>query len=121
MRSSPANRARNRKNTLLAAGCRIIGIDGDGNVVLTEKARTDRRFLLRQNGFLDIVPLAKKELTAVTAVNVNPTGEPLADFQWKWVPNEIGALVAERYSGDKQSIATLLWDGSQWTVLRITP
>lgn len=98
-----------------------IGIDGDGNVVLTAKAKADKRFLLRQNGFIDIVPLAKKKFIGVTAVKVNPAGEPLASFRWKWVPNEIGTLVASRYSGEQQAVATLLWDGSAWTVLRIAP
>lgn len=98
-----------------------IGIDGDGNVVLTGKAKSDKRFLLRQNGFLDIVPMAKKEFIGVQAVHLNPEGEPLVDFRWKWLPNEIGALTAGRYSGEQLAIATLLWDGSQWTVLRISP
>ena len=98
-----------------------IGIDGDGHVVLTEKAKKDRRFLLRPNGFLDIVPLAKKEFIGVEAVHVNPEGQPLVDFRWKWVANEIGALAGDRYSGEQLAIATLLWDGSQWSVLRITP
>jgi hypothetical protein len=98
-----------------------IGIDGDGNVVLTGKAKSDKRFLLRQNGFLDIVPMAKKEFLAVDAVHGNPEGEPLVDFRWRWVPNEIGALTASRYEGEHLAIAALLWDGSQWTVLRITP
>lgn len=97
-----------------------IGIDGDGNVILTGKAKADKRFLLRQNGFIDIVPMAKKEFLGVTAVHVNPEGQPLIDFRWKWVPNEIGALT-NRYSGEQLAIATLLWDGSEWAVLRITP
>ncbi len=97
-----------------------IGIDGDGNVILTAKARADKRFLLRPNGFIDIVPMAKKELLGVTAVHVNPEGQPLVDFRWTWVPNEIGALT-DRYSGEQLALATLLRDGSQWTVLRIAP
>jgi hypothetical protein len=98
-----------------------IGIDGAGQVVLTEKAKKDRRFLLRPNGFLDIVPMAKKEFIGVQGVTVNPDGQPLVDFRWKWVPNEIGALSGDRYGGEHLAAATLLWDGSQWSVLRITP
>jgi hypothetical protein len=98
-----------------------IGIDGDANVVLTDQAKNDKRFLVRPNGFLDIVPMAKKEFIGVEAVHVNPEGQPLVDFRWKWVPNEIGALAGDRYSGEQLAIATLLWDGSQWSVLRITP
>lgn len=97
-----------------------IGIDGDGNVVFTGKAKADKRFLLRQNGFIDIVPMAKKEFIGVSAVHVNPEGQPLVDFRWKWVPNEIGALT-DRYSGEHLAMATLLRDGSQWSVLRIMP
>jgi hypothetical protein len=98
-----------------------IGVDGDGNLVLTDRAKNDKRFLVRQNGFIDIVPMAKKEFIGVEAVHVNPEGQPLVDFRWRWVPNEIGALAADRYSGEQLAIATLLWDGSQWSVLRITP
>ncbi|HET7706774.1 MAG TPA: hypothetical protein VFM36_11850 [Thermoanaerobaculia bacterium] len=97
-----------------------IGVDGDGNVILTGKAKADKRFLLRQNGFIDIVPMAKKEFVGVSALHVNPEGQPLVDFRWKWVPNEIGALT-DRYTGEQLAIATLLWDGSQWSVLRINP
>ena len=98
-----------------------IALDGDGRVVLTEKARSDRRFIVRPNQVLDIVPLAKKELGEVTAVNVNPQGEPVVDFRWEWVPNEIGELLQPRYSGEQQAMATLYRDGEQWGVMRIVP
>ena len=99
-----------------------IGFDGDGNVVLTQKATADRRFLVRPNGVVDIVPLARKELLGVDGVV--PGAEPAVDFRWKWVPNEIGSAVktgtlAERYRGEKRARATLLRSGQAWTVLKI--
>ena len=101
-----------------------IAFDGDGKVVLTEKAKNDRRFLVRQNGFVDIVPLAKKEFLGVDSVNSNESAEPTVDFRWNWVPNEIGSvfktgMLKDRYTGEQRARATLLWDGSAWTVLRI--
>ena len=98
-----------------------ISLDGDGNVVLSAKARADRRWLVRQNGFVDIVPLAKKEFIAASAVRPDPDGAAV-DFSWKWTPNEIGeAFMKERYAGTQNATATLLRDGSGWTVLRIKP
>jgi len=57
-----------------------ISLDGAGDVMLNEKSRTDKRFLLRPNGILDIVPLAKKELGEVAAVRANADGTAAADF-----------------------------------------
>ena len=78
------------------------------------KAKEDKRFLVRPNGTLDVVPLAKKELVSIDAVR----GERV-DFTWKWIPNEVGALLKDRFAGDQKATATLLWDGTTWTVLRI--
>jgi hypothetical protein len=98
-----------------------ISLDGDGNVVLTAKAKADKRWLVRQNGFVDIVPLAKKEFIGASAVRPDPDGAAV-DFTWKWTPNEIGdAFMKERYAGTQKATATLLRDGSSWTVLRIKP
>ena len=98
-----------------------IGFDGAGDVTLTAKARGDKRWLVRQNGFVDIVPLAKKELTSVTAVREDPEGAA-ADFDWKWIPNEIGeAFQKERYAAPQKATATLIHDGTSWTILRIRP
>lgn len=90
------------------------------NLVLTEKAANDRRFLMRPNGSLDVVPLAKKELGDVGAVRMNADGTAEADFTWRWIPNELGTLLApERFAGEQQATATLLWDGTRWTMLKI--
>ena len=98
-----------------------IGFDGAGNVTLTAKAKADKRWLVRQNGFVDIVPLAKKELTAVTDVREDPEGAAV-DFDWKWIPNEIGdAFQKERYAAPQKATATLIHDGTSWTILRIRP
>ncbi|HEV7922815.1 MAG TPA: hypothetical protein VGR02_18670 [Thermoanaerobaculia bacterium] len=80
---------------------------------LVVKKTDDKRFLVRPNGTLDVVPLAKKELGAVKAVN----GEKV-DFTWRWVPNEIGKAL--RFDEkEQQATATLYWDGSRWAVLSI--
>jgi hypothetical protein len=101
-----------------------ISIKGD-KVVLSSKAETDRRFLVRPNGFVDLVPLAKKEFVAVTALEPQADGTVAANFTWKWIPNDIGesfrkSLLHDRYAGERQATAALMWDGSAWTVLRIT-
>ena len=89
-------------------------------LTLTEKAQNDRRFLMRPNGSLDVVPLAKKEMGDVTAVRITATGDAEADFSWRWAPNELGTLLApERFAGEQHATATLLWDGSKWTMLKI--
>ena len=106
--------AREVANALKKAGW--ISFDGAGNVVLQHKAEIDRRFLVRSNGVVDIVPLAKKEFGDVTSVNGD-----VAAFTWTWKPNEIGALFGSRYEGVQNANATLLWDGSKWTILKIEP
>ena len=100
--------------------------EGAGGIELAPKAKGDKRFLVRQNGYLDVVPLASKELTAVTTVKPSADGTASADFTWKWIPNEVGSAFArgplhDRYAAPQAATATLMWDGSAWTVLRITP
>ena len=116
MMNEPAQKA---ADDLRRAGW--IGFDGEGNVTLTAKAKGDKRWLVRQNGFVDIVPLAKKELTSFSAVREDPEGAA-ADFDWKWIPNEIGdAFQKERYAAPQKATATLIHDGTSWTILRIRP
>jgi hypothetical protein len=91
------------------AGGGWIRFDGD-----EVKAKEDKRLLVRPNGTLDVVPLAKKELVSVD----NVLGDKV-DFTWRWIPNEVGALLKDRFAGDQKARATLLWDGTNWTVLRI--
>lgn len=118
MEKSMRHAAANDVATKLAKA-KWIALDGSGKISLTSKASSDKRFLVRANGILDIVPLAKKEMSEVTAVRANPDGTAEADFTWTWVPNEIGALLADRYAGTQKSTATLMWDGTNWTVLSI--
>jgi hypothetical protein len=97
-----------------------------GAVELTAKAKSDRRFLVRQNGYVDVVPLAKKVFGQVTAVRANHDGSADADFTWSWSPNEIGAALKsgsahDRYAAPQQATARLINDGAAWSVLRITP
>jgi len=107
---------------LAAAGW--LELDPAGDIALTEKSRNDKRFLLRANGLLDIVPLAKKEMGDVTAVRPNPDGTAMVDFTWRWVANEVGSafktgLVHDRFATPQDGRATLIWDGTSWSVLRI--
>lgn len=98
-----------------------IRIEG-GKVVLA-KGEGDKRFLVRPNGFLDIVPLAKKELLEVA--DVRKTGEGAdVDFTWRWVPNEVGAsftsgLVKERFDATHAATAKLRDFGQGWIVMLI--
>ncbi|HKO56705.1 MAG TPA: hypothetical protein VJ276_12580, partial [Thermoanaerobaculia bacterium] len=74
----------------------------------------DKRFLVRQNGTLDVVPLARKELIAVQAVN----GDKVA-FTWRWVPNDVGKAL-QFDETEQRATAELYWDGEKWAVLKIT-
>ena len=118
--SSMSAPVRDEARDLAAAGW----ISFDGEIALTEKSRNDKRFLLRPNGLLDIVPLAKKEMGNVVAMRNNADGSVAADFTWKWIPNEVGAAfrkgpVHDRFAAPQKSTATLIWDGTAWTVLQI--
>lgn len=98
-----------------------IRIEG-GKVVLA-KGDGDKRFLVRPNGFLDIVPLAKKELLEVTGVRKTDEGAE-ADFTWRWIPNEVGAsftsgLVKERFDAIHVATAKLRDFGQGWVVMLI--
>lgn len=95
----------------------------EGGRVALAKGEGDKRFLLRPNGFLDIVPLAKKELISVDAVR--PAGDAVeVDFTWRWVPNEVGAsftrgLVKERFDATHRATARLQDFGAGWDVMAI--
>ncbi len=107
------------------AAAKWIRFKGD-DVELTEQASGDKRFLVRPNGYVDLVPIAKKECGNVTAVRANADGTVSADFDWKWIPNEVGqsfksGLVKERFDAAQRATAKLMWDGKSWTVLRIDP
>jgi hypothetical protein len=106
---------------LAAAGW--VAFDGAGDLMLTEKGRNDRRFLMRPNGILDVVPLAKKEFGQITAVR-DRDGEVTADFTWRWIPNEVGAALTsgpahDRYAAPQNGTATLIHDGTNWTILKV--
>ena len=99
-----------------------LAIDGAGDVMLSDKARTDKRFLLRPNGILDIVPLAKKEMGGVVAVRANPDGTAAADFTWHWIANEVGgAFLRNQFEGTRNATATLFRENGEWKVLKIDP
>lgn len=114
--------ARLTAKELQAAGW--VTLDTNGDVALTDRARNDKRFLLRPNGLLDVVPLAKKEFGEVTAVRANPDNTVFVDFTWRWIPNEVGAalrtgIVADRFAAPQDGRATLMWDGAKWTIVKI--
>ena len=102
-------------------------IDTHGDqVLLSAKGIQDKRFVSRPNGFVDIMPLARKEMGEVTAVR--PTSEGVdVDFTYKWIPNEIGNAftsgpIKERLSAPQhEATATLIHDGTSWMILRIRP
>ncbi|HVG24733.1 MAG TPA: hypothetical protein VND45_11305 [Thermoanaerobaculia bacterium] len=107
---------------LAAAGWLIV--DESGDIALSEKSRSDKRFLLRPNGLIDIVPLAKKEMGNVTAVRQDADGSVTADFAWKWIANEIGTAFQtgvehDRFATPQDGRATLMWNGSAWTILKL--
>ncbi|HEU5163650.1 MAG TPA: hypothetical protein VFV54_10925 [Thermoanaerobaculia bacterium] len=95
-----------------------------GRVVLA-KGEGDKRFLVRPNGYLDIVPLAKKELLEVSGVRKTTEGAE-ADIAWKWIPNEVGAAftsgpVKERFDATHHAIVKMRDFGSGWVVMLIEP
>jgi len=104
---------------LAAAGW--LKFDGD-NVALI-KGKDDPRFNVRANGFIDVVPVAKKKMGA--ASNVRPSADGCdADVTWEWNPTEVGAAfkhgpVSDMFNKTHHSTATLMWDGANWTMLRV--
>ena len=107
---------------LAAAGW--LALDPAGDLMLSDKSRSDKRFILRENGLLDIVPLARKELGEVTAVRTNPDASVNADFNWRWIPNEIGATfttgpIYDRFAGTQKATANLMWNGTEWAMISV--
>jgi hypothetical protein len=114
--------ARQVAKQLVAAGW--IAMDPTGDVMLNDKSRNDKRFLLRPNGLLDVVPLAKKEMGNVIAVRPAADGQPVAEFSWKWIPNEVGASLTsgiehDRFAAANEATATFIWNGTAWEVLKV--
>ena len=97
----------------------------DGRIALTDKGRSDKRFLERPNGSLDIVPLAKKEIIEVSAIERSDDGAR-ALVRWRWVPNEVGEAftagsIRERFASEHLATVTLT-ESSQgaWEVWSVT-
>lgn len=120
--SSMNEPTRNLARQLATAGW--IAFDGAGDIMLTDKSRSDKRFLLRENGLLDVVPLAKKEIGDVTAIRANSDGTVNADFTWRWLPNEVGTAftsgpVHDRFNATQNATANLMWNGTEWTMITV--
>jgi hypothetical protein len=99
-------------------------IDPAGNLVLAGKSVGDKRFIPRDNGSLDIVPLAKKEFVSVDALGHDDEGDVTVDFTWRWVPNEVAQAfergpIATRFEGDRKARATLYRTRDGWNVMRV--
>lgn len=94
-------------------------------ILLTPKAKKDKRFLVRDNGFVDVVPLAKKELVSVDAIGHDQEGSPTVEFTWHWIPNDIAKAfhgkLATRFSSTYHARATLLEMNGKWDILTINP
>ena len=104
---------------LAAAGW--LKFDGD-DVTLT-KGKDDARFNVRGNGFIDVVPVAKKKMGPASKIRQSADGCD-ADFRWEWLPTEVGGAfkhgpVTGMFGKTHNSVATLMWDGGNWTMLRI--
>lgn len=94
-----------------------------GRVELTPKAAGDKRFLVRPNDFLDIVPLARKELLEIQQIRATPEGAAV-ELTWRWIPNEVGesfteGVVKERFEATHAATASLQDLGSGWEVMLI--
>jgi hypothetical protein len=45
-------------------------------------------------------------------------------LDWKWTPNEISSeidLLSQMFIDEDEALATLIHDGTSWSVLKITP
>jgi len=120
--SSMNEPTREQAKQLATAGW--IEFDGAGDIMLTDKSRSDKRFLLRESGLLDVVPLAKKEMGDVAAVRANPDGTVNVDFTWRWIPNEVGTTftsgpVHDRFNATHNATANLMWNGKEWTMITV--
>jgi len=118
--TNPASRETAKQ--LAASGW--LAMDSMGDLMLSDKSRSDKRFILRENGLLDIVPLARKELGDVTTVRNNPDGTVNADFHWRWIPNDIGSTfttgpIHDRFAGTQNATANLMWNGTEWTMISV--
>ena len=99
--------------------------DRAGNIVSAGKSVDDKRFIVRENGSLDIVPLARKEFVAVDGLGHDDEGDVTVDFTWRWMPNEVAQAferggIATRYEGEQRARATIYKakDGT-WKIMRI--
>jgi hypothetical protein len=124
--SLPLSRARMREDQrAIAEQLRHAGwIAYSGDRIILAKAKDDKRFVVRPNGYVDVGPLAKKELLSVDTVRAAPDGRADADITWRWVPTEVGGALIEPPLRDQlrathRAHVTLIFDGTAWTVLRI--
>lgn len=91
-------------------------------VILTDKGFNDKRFVMRPNNVIDIMPLATKSILDVT--KIEPGDEPKVHFTWRWKPNEIGAslesgMFADRFAKTFKATATLYRVKDKWSVFSV--
>ncbi len=109
---------------LAAAGW--IRLDEAGDVTLTDRASSDKRFLVRENGFVELVPLASKEMLDVVSVQPAPNDQATVLFDWKWIPNDLGeafqsGTIRNELDQVHHSKATLMEGATGWEILLIEP
>ena len=89
----------------------------------SRRCRAARSGAIRQNGSFDIAPLGNKEVVATNQVVPGNEGQVRVFFVWKLVPNEIGKeidLLDQIFIDENEAMATLIRDGTSWSVLKIT-
>jgi hypothetical protein len=62
----------------------------------------------------------------VIAVRPNADNTVSADFNWRWIPNEVGQSfksgpVRERFDAEQHATAVLTHGADGWSVVRIDP
>ena len=68
----------------------------------------------------------QSSLPEVTAVRQIPDGTIAVDFSWHWVPNDVGKAftsgpVHDHLSAAQNASASLIWNGTEWTMLSVAP
>ncbi|HXI11800.1 MAG TPA: hypothetical protein VNM92_04055 [Thermoanaerobaculia bacterium] len=106
---------------LAKAGWIVIGKE---RVTLSEKSRSDPRFLARTNGFIDVVPIATKEVVSVDSIKMEGD-RVFCNLTWSWRANEVGSAFASeplhaRLTALQYAAVELRASKGQWSVWEIS-